>query len=54
MNKTNITESIQWLAEWDFLRRKERAGGNPVITLTPSSETVVNTEEHFECCSSCY
>lgn len=32
----------------------EQGGGNTIIKLTPNSKTVVNTEEHFECCSSCY
>jgi len=27
---------------------------NIVDKLTPNSETVVNTEEHFECYSSCF
>ena len=31
-----------------------RGAMNIVDKLTPNSETVVNTEEHFECYSSCF
>lgn len=59
MNNTNNMESMESTVAvgGEFCagsRGTEQGGGNTIIKLTPNSKTVVNTEEHFECCSSCY
>lgn len=50
----NNTESMESTVAGGGVFCAGTGRGNTIIKLTPNSKTVVNTEEHFECCSSCY